>query len=369
MVLRVEIAVIGLGAAGAAALWNLARMGRDVIGIDQFEAPHDRGSSHGQTRLLRVAYAEGEQYVPLVRRSIALWRELEKETGQDIFHQTGVFYAGPQGNEFVVSSRASAARHSVRLDVNASQNRMSVPDTWTSFVEEEGGFVESDRAMRGFIAQAQQAGARLHLNSRVRAISVRDNGVEISVGGETIFADKIVVATGGWALELLPELARHLWVERRVLHWFDDLTGDYSLKAGFKPFIIDTHDGSAFYGFPAIDETGIKVADHTSGGEVATLDNLRREVSTEDVAAITALTRRFLPALSQPRRSVVCPYPMSADGHFIVDVMPSSLRVVVGVGLCGHGFKFAPAIGEALALLALGRGSATDIGFLSAKRF
>jgi sarcosine oxidase len=375
MTIRAQIAVVGLGAAGAPALWQLARAGCDVVGIDQFTPPHDRGSSHGQTRLLRVAYAEGVRYVPFVRRAIALWREIEAESGLNLFHQTGVFYAGDARSEFLSSSMASARAHNVGLQILHDRAEVTcglrVPADWTAFVELEGGFVEAEKAIGAFVGAATRAGARLVTGSKVVSIVPDASGVEIRTDGETVRADKVVVAAGAWTSDLLAALRPYLSIERRVLHWFSDPTGACALSAGFKPFIVEAGDGIEFYGFPSIDGLGVKAAEHDMrvGGasRVDAADALDRHVGADEIARIGQMVRRFLPGLEGPRSSAVCMYPMSKDGNFILDRLGE--RVIVAAGLSGHGFKFAPALGEALAALALDRAPAIDLSFLSLKRF
>jgi sarcosine oxidase len=373
--LETEIAVVGLGAAGSAALWQLTRAGCDVVGIDQFTPPHDRGSSHGQTRLLRVAYAEGAKYVPLVRRAIALWREIEAECGEPLFHQTGVFYAGDAASDFLTSSVASARAHEVRLQVLAGSESVKcglhVPPTWLAFVEEEGGFVEAEQAIAAFLEASVARGARVLSGRKVLGIRPKGAGVEVHTDGDVIDVGKVVVAAGAWTPELLPELAPYLSIERRVLHWFADATGRYRASADFKPFIVEAGDGIEFYGFPAIDGQGVKAGEHDmrigSGAAVAGADGLDRAVSAEEKARAAALVKRFLPGLEGPQSSAVCMYPMSKDGDFILDRVDE--RVVVAAGLSGHGFKFAPALGEALAAMVLDRAPPLDVSFLSQKRF
>jgi sarcosine oxidase len=375
MTMRAQIAVVGLGGAGAPALWSLARAGCDVVGIDQFAPPHDRGSSHGQTRLLRVAYAEGACYVPFVRRAIALWREIEAEVGARLFHQTGVFYAGDARSEFLSSSMASARAHDVVLDTLDKRGDatcgLRIPSDWTAFVELEGGFIEAEKAIGAFLSAATRAGARLLTGAKVVAIVPDASGVEIRTDCGSVRAEKVIVAAGAWTVELLPALKPYLSIERRVLHWFSDPTGACALSAGFKPFIVEAGDGTEFYGFPSIDGCGVKAAEHDMrvGGasRVETADALNRHVGADEVDRIAQVVRRFLPALEGPRSSAVCMYPMSKDGDFIVDRLDG--RIVVGAGLSGHGFKFAPAMGEALAALALDRAMPLDLSFLSLARF
>lgn len=369
-----RIVVVGLGCAGAAALWQLARAGCDVVGIDQFAPPHDQGSSHGQTRLLRVAYAEGAQYVPFVRRAIDLWRELERACGAPLFHQSGVLYAGTGRSPFLASSLATARAHGVRLQQLDAGDEAScglrMPRDWVAFVELEGGFVEAETAIATLLDQARAAGACVIANRRVSAIEADGGGVDIKAGDQTIRADRVIVTAGAWADTLLPALKPHLAVERRVLHWFADPGGRHAHAAGFKPFIVEAGDGSEFYGFPAIDGRGVKAAVHDmrfGSAIVASADALDRSVSAEEKRHVAELVRCFLPGLNGPTASSVCMYPMSTDTHFIVDRLND--RVIVGAGLSGHGFKFAPALGEALAALALERAPPVDLSFLSLKRF
>lgn len=375
MAVETQVAVVGLGAAGAAALWALARAGCDVVGVDQFDVAHDRGSSHGQTRMLRVAYAEGPEYVPLVRRAIGLWRELEAQTGQALFRETGIFYAGEPESAFLKATAASARAQNVTLDIvpaGAQRNRMALPAHWTAFVEREGGFVEAEKALLAFVGEARRSGARV-VTGKVVRFDQRADGVEVKTDRETIHARRVVVAAGAWASELLPSLAPHLRIERRVLHWFEDRGGRHRFDAGFIPFIVDADDGLEFYGFPSIDGLGVKAAEHDMRNAllapVASADKLDLRVSEAEVARASALVRRYLPELGPATASKVCMYPMSTDGHFIVDRLPDAPNVIVAAGLCGHGFKFAPALGEALAALALDRRPPVDIGYLSLKRF
>lgn len=375
-----RVAVVGLGAAGAAALWRLARAGCEAVGIDQFAPLHDRGSSHGQTRLLRVAYAEGERYVPLVRRAIGLWRELEAEAGLRLFHQSGVFYAGGRSSVFLTASLASAKAHRVGLDMLDGpapvKSGLVIPSHWTSFVERDGGFIESDAAIDACLLLARRTGASV-IQQRVLGVESDASGVTIRTRDGVIAADVAVVAAGAWASDLLPEIRPHLAIERRVLHWFADPSGAHAHGAGFRPFIVDADeagDGVEFYGFPAIDGRGVKAAEHDVRSlvvaPVASADDIDRHVGEDERARVAVHVRRFLPALDpRPIASSVCMYPMSADGHFIIDRLASSPRVIVGVGLSGHGFKFMPLIGGALASLALGEALPADMGFLQLKRF
>ena len=366
-----DYAVVGLGAAGSAALGALARTGARVVGIDRFAPPHDQGSSHGETRLLRVAYAEGAEYVPLVRRAITLWRELEARTGTDLFRQTGVVYAGPQASPFLNASLASAHTYSVSIEELSGARiapTLSVPHDWRVCAERDGGYLLVEKAIAALLQDAVSHGAETRLGDPVHAIEADHRGVRIATVRSEIQAKKCVIAAGAWAVELLPPLAPHLQVERKTLHWFTDPTGAYSPDK-FQPFLIDDENGRQFYGFPDCG-TGVKVAEHTQPSPaLARASNVNRNITPADTDPIRALAARHLPLLGEMTRSTTCLYPMSKDGHFIIDAFPDMDRIVIAAGLSGHGFKFAPAIGEALANLATGAAQAVDIGFFSLNRF
>jgi sarcosine oxidase len=366
---RYDCAVIGLGAAGSAALSALARAGVSVIGLDRHDPPHDKGSSHGETRLLRTAYSEGAFYVPMIRRAITLWRALERRTGARVFEQTGVVYVGPAEAPFIAGARDAARRWHLPLrDFRKLDGRIAVPADWLTLVDTTGGFLHPERAIAAFLKDARAHGAVVRKNCRAEALDRAGKEIIIAAGGRRIAAGRVIVTTGAWTRELLPELAPVTHVERRVLHWYEAPKGRYTLAAGFKPFAVATGDGKLFYGFAANAKGEVKVAEHDTAAVIDGPDALNRKISKADLAFIRALVARFMPELGRRTRSAVCMYPMSADEHFIIDRHPDDRRIVIGAGLSGHGFKFAPAIGEALANLALGQRQAVPIGAFALKR-
>jgi sarcosine oxidase len=360
--LYTDVAVIGLGAAGSAALNALARSGARVIGIDRFDPPHDRGSSHGETRLLRTAYAEGPFYVPLVRRAIALWRAAERRTGATLFEHTGVVYAGADGNPFIDATLRAAALGQVRLVPARGLARwFDLPPEWRAVRETGGGYVYPERAIRTFLAEARRHGATVLRDCACETMDRSGASIRLHTSRGTIEAARVVVTTGAWISELMPELAPATFVERRVLHWFADPDRRFTRARGFTPFAIGSEDGQMIYGFPANARGEVKVAEHLRVEVIASPDALDRKVRRADIAAILPPVRRFLPGLGRRLRSSICMYPMAQDERFILAKHPADPRVIVGAGLSGHGFKFAPAIGEVLANLARGRSQKVDI--------
>ena len=355
-----DVAVIGLGAAGSAALNALARAGVRAIGIDRFDPPHAMGSSHGETRLLRIVYAEGPFYVPLVKRAVTLWKAAERRNGIKLFEQTGVVYAGPNDNPFIRSTLAAAGQ--TRLaPVRGLDAWFDLPPDWTRFRESGGGYVYPERAIRTFLSEARRHGARIVRNCTCGAVDRSGKRLVIRTAQGEVTADRAIVATGAWIGELVPELKPMTFVERRVLHWFADPERLYTRGKGFAPFAIGTQDGQMIYGFPANAKGEVKVAEHVRVQVIGSPDALERRVTNADRDAIAPLVRRLVPGLGRILRSTVCMYPMAEDERFILARHPRDRRIVIGAGLSGHGFKFAPAIGEALVNLALGRRPPVDI--------
>ncbi len=363
-----DCAVVGLGAAGSAALSALARMGVRAVGVDQFNPPHAFGSSHGETRLLRTAYSEGAAYVPMAQRSILLWRELERRTATTLFRQTGVRYFGPRDDAFLASARDAAAQFHLALTEGIADTGFALPAGWQRFEERDGGFLFPEPAIAALLDDARAHGAAVIANCACDRLELGGSTIALSTSGGPIQAEHVIIAAGGWSAALIPELAARTHVERRVLHWFEDRDGQHRAEAGFKPFVVTTDEGAMFYGFPANDAGEVKVAEHFEGTPLASPALVDYATGERDAALIEPFVRRYMPGLGKRTRSTVCFYPMSWDGHFILDRHPSDHRIVIGAGLSGHGFKFAPVIGEALADLAMDREQQIDAGFFALSR-
>ena len=264
-----DVAVVGLGAAGAGTLYALAKAGVRAIGVDRYAPPHDQGSSHGETRMLRCAYGEGAGYTPLALASVKAWRALEAETGARLFDQVGLTYAGPQSSAFLATTRASAAANGVPLrDLDGAERARAgyvVPDDWQCFLEPEAGFLYAERSIETLLGAAKARGAEIVTGAPVPAIEADDAGVRVVTDTAVVRARRAVVCAGGWTAELLPQLAGVLRVERRDLHWFDNPDGRWSAAAGFRPFYIEDAEGLAVYGLPDWGGSGVKIGEHMDG--------------------------------------------------------------------------------------------------------
>lgn len=366
--------VLGAGGVGSAALFHLARRGARVLGIEQFAPGHDRGSSHGQTRLIRQAYYEHPDYVPLVQRAFDLWGELETLAGETLYHQVGLVQIGPGDGEVLNGVRASARQH--RLDIDELSHAAAVerypgfriPENCQAIFETRAGYLMVERCVVAHAEQATRWGAELRSGETVRRWSPAGKGVQIETDRATYMADRLVVAAGAWSRQALDGLGVSLEVRRKPLYWWRVRDETYRAERGCPGFLFDLPQG-CFYGFPQIDEAGIKVAEHSGGAAVPDPLQVNRDVDESDRQRVSDFVRDYLPhATTQCTDHTVCMYTMTADAHFIVDRHPEYPQVSFAAGLSGHGFKFTCVLGEALAQLALDGVSTLPIRFLSVNR-
>jgi sarcosine oxidase len=349
-----QIAVIGLGATGSAALYQLARRGVRAIGIEQFEIGHDRGSSHGATRMIRLAHFERPSYVPLMRRAYALWHELEDIAQQKLLHITGIAEIGPPTGDVVRGTRAgdNSDVPCEVLDAASLMHRypaFQIPQSFVAIFQPDGGFIEAGKALAATIAVAKEHGAAIRTGERVTAVKPTSTGVRVVTDRGAIDADFAIVAAGPWLHDLFPELHLPLTVTRQVIGWFEPLEPEQFAAGRFPAFMFESEYGH-HYGFPAYDGNGIKFAKHHHLGEVVHADSYERTVSAQDEAAIRAPLAHYLPAANGPMRATeTCLYTMTPDNTFIIDRVPGFPQIVVASPCCGHGFKFSPVVGEILA--------------------
>ncbi len=368
--------VIGAGGIGSATLDALARRGGRVLGIDRFAPPHDRGSSYGETRIFRKAYMEHPDYVPLARRSEILWRELEERTETRLLHRPGLLQVGPSEGPVIRGVRASATEHALDVDeLGAPELRREFPgfsfeEGSVGLFERDAGYLEVEACIRCALDEAEKAGARLAVDERVLHWDADRDGVSVETDRARYRADRLIVAAGAWAPELLAKLGVEFEVRRKVLLWYRSTRAEHRVDRGMPTFLIETTGERLFYGFPVIDGESLKVAEHTGGVQVGDPLAVDREVGDGDRSPVEAFCRESLPGVtSELLRSSVCLYTMTPDEHFVVDRHPSTPQVVIAAGLSGHGFKFAPALGEALADLALEGRTSFPVEFLSLARF
>jgi sarcosine oxidase len=371
-----DVIVIGVGAMGAATCWQLARRGVRVLGLEQFDIPHSRGSSHGYSRMTRMSYYEHPDYVPLLRRANELWHELERESGEKLLHLVGGLYLGPRDGPLVAGAMRSAEEHRLAHDVVSHgelQRRFPqfvVPEDWIGMLETSAGFLLPELAISAAVTCALQAGAQIHAHEEVRRWEADSTGGVVETTRGTYRANTLVFSGGAWSGELVRKLGVPLTVTRQVLGWV--WPNDWrAFQLGKLPaWMIDRGDGSVYYGFPMQTlSPGFKIALH---GPMHATDprTVAREIQPGDEETFRAGLRRYLPTANGPTLAIrTCLYTNSPDGHFIIDRHPDHGRVVVGAGFSGHGFKFATVIGELLADLATDQVPRCSAEFLRLARF
>jgi sarcosine oxidase len=371
-----DVAVIGLGGIGSAIAAHCAARGASVIGLEQFAPAHNRGSSHGKSRMIRQAYFEDAAYVPLVLRSYELWRALEKEAGENLLRITGVLSVGEETSEIISGTQRAAAQHCLSLqkwsrrEVGERYPSLRLLPNEIALFEPNGGVLDPERCVRAHIQTAESAGAELRFETTVRTWEATDRGATIHLAdGATVSAKKLTLSLGPWFKEALAKLGVVLRVQRNVQVWFSPSTSQYE-AARFPAFLLNRAGLAApLYGFPDFG-AGIKAAFH-GFGDLITADELQREVDAErDVTPVARALDDWMPgAAANFQDATPCMYSLTPDTHFVIDRHPAHANVVLCGGFSGHGFKFAPVIGEIAADLALEGGSRHDIDFLSLKRF
>ncbi len=380
--MRYDAVVVGLGAMGSAALYQLAKSGASVLGLDRFSPPHSSGSTHGDTRITRVGIGEGFEYVPLVRRSHEIWREIEALTGTELLRQCGGLVMASQstqsmhGSETFLDHTVAAAREfgvDHRLlgsaEIGARFPQFGLTGSETAYEEMGAGFVRPERCVEAQIGLARQLGATVRMDEQV--LSYDDDGSRVTVRtpDETYTASKLVVTAGPWVTQLVPDLADHLTVYRQVLYWFD--LEDRSQYHAYRDSPIYIWWGGRsrddmIYGFPMIDGPagGAKVA-REQYATSTTVDTVSRDVTAHEMDEMyEGCVRGRLPGLG--RRCVKarsCLYTVTPDSRFVIDFHPVDPNVIVASPCSGHGFKHSAAIGESLAQLATSGASDIDISW------
>ena len=371
-----DVIVVGLGGMGSAAVRHLAARGSRVLGLERFTPAHDRGSSHGGSRIIRQSYFEDPAYVPLLLRAYELWAEAEKESGADLLTLTGGLYLGPEGGTTFAGSLRAAQEwglpHEV-LDGEAIRARFPTLTPAAGEVavyEERAGFVRPEASVATHLDLAARDGADLRFGQQVLGWSA-DGGVRVRTADGEHTAGHLVVCPGAWAPSLLADLGVPLRVERQVMHWFTP-AGGVGPFVDHPVYIAEQAGGNQIYGFPAIDgpDGGAKVAFFRRGQDTDP-DRLVRTVTETEIDEMQSRLRETLPALGAgtPLHQVACMYTTTPDEHFVIARHPGDERVTVACGFSGHGFKFVPVVGEVLADLALDGTTRHPIALFDPRRF
>ena len=376
---KFDVIVIGLGAVGSATIFQLAKRGTKVLGIDRFAPPHEFGSSHGETRITRLACGEGPLYTQFARRSHEIWRELERDSGEHLLLQNGLLVISGKGQRasahgnpsFLKSSIDAAVANGVAHDVlsDAAIRRrfpaFNVAGGDSAYYEPESGILFPEKGVRVQLQAAAKHGARLLANETVERFEAYQKDVKVATNKATYIADKVVLSVGPWLPDFLPKpLAQRFTIRRQVLLWFELKDGEPPTRYrpdAFPVFYWQLPRKQALYGFPWIDtdQPAIKVATEQYDA-ATTAQTVDRNVTPEEIAAVySEYVADFMPGVSSRCiKSATCMYTCTDDTHFVIDTLPGNPRVIVASPCSGHGFKHSPAIGEGIAeLLTQGRPS------------
>lgn len=371
-----DIIVVGVGTMGAAACDALARRGARVLGLERFGIPHPMGAHHGQSRMFRMSYYEHPDYVPLLKESFTLWQDLEASSGTRLFRITGGLYMAREGGEMVRASTESARLHGLEhetlshADLARRYPLFRLPEGYTGLHEPRAGFIVPELAVSAMASRALEHGATIRGHETVLDWTAGPDHVTVRTDRDTHHAGRLVFTCGAWTGTLLRDLGVNLLVTRQVMGWVWPPEPAPFALGRFPCWAIEHGDGSLHYGFPMLPwHAGLKVARHARGRS-ADPDTLDRRPVAEDESDFRPGLQRHLPTADGPLLSMaVCTYTNSPDSHFIIDTYPRHPAVSVACGFSGHGFKFAPVVGEILADLALDGRTSRPAAFLGLSRF
>lgn len=362
-----DVIVAGLGAMGAATAAELAARGARVLGLDRWAPPHTMGSTHGLTRIIREAYYEHPLYVPLVRRAYEQWAALEAESGRTLFLRTGGLMIGPAEGTLVAGARRSVRDHGLpHEEMPIAEARRRWPavrgdDEWTALYEPRAGLLFPEACVEAMLARARALGAELCTDSPVLRWHAEGSGVVVESESGTYRGDRLVLAVGAWLPRLVPELRLPLTVERQVFHWMAPAAQAHDLRPERLPIALWEYAPERFFCTFADTGDGVKAQIHHEG-EMVDPELVRRDTTPDEEARTRALLARCIPAANGALlRTTVCLYTNTPDHHFIIDRHPEHAQVTLVSPCSGHGFKFASAIGEVVAELALEGRSAFDL--------
>jgi sarcosine oxidase len=362
-----DVAVIGLGAMGSAALWQLAKRGLSGVGIDRFVPPHPHGSTHGHTRIIREAYYEHPLYVPLVQRAYTMWDELAREARTELFRPTGGLMLGAEQGTLVRGALRSARDHHLTyelLDAPEVRRRfpaLTLPDGQVGVHEPRAGLLFPEKGVSTMLAAAASAGAEIRTGARVTGWHATADLVTVTTDLGDVTAARVIIAAGAWMGSLVPELAASLTPTRQMGHWFEPRAHPERFLADRLPVLLWEHSPERFfYSLPDAGD-GLKASIHHEGIPVDP-DAQRRDVTAAETAALCAIMERLMPdGVGRVIERGTCLYTNTPDGHFAIGIHPGAPRVIIASPCSGHGFKFAPAIGELLAGLVLGEAPRFDL--------
>ncbi len=376
--------VIGVGSMGSAACYWLAKRGYKVLGLEQFDIPHEQGSHAGQSRIIRQAYFEHPGYVPLLQRAYYNWQQLEKQTGTPVYFKTGLLYHGPAGHAMMKGVREAASLYDIELNNLTGQqtvpwySQFHILPAFESIYEPAAGFIRPEKAVAIYKDEAIKNAADIHTREPVMEWTKENARIKVITGKSIYYSKKLIIAAGAWAGRMIPGLNTSLKITRQVIVWVKPADEKMFAPDRFPCWIIadDKREG-VLYGFPYLakekfgEPDGMKFAWHYAGNETNP-DHVNRNISRDETNDLIRQVAEYIPAVgnSELLAAKTCLYANSADENFIIDHLPGyEGDVTIACGFSGHGFKFVSVIGEILADLAMNGKTSLPVDFLSLKRF
>ena len=370
-----DVIVVGVGGMGSAAAYHLAARGLRVLALERFALGHERGSSHGLTRIIRLAYFEHPSYVPLLRRAFELWRELQARASEPLLHITGALDVGWEGSDVFEGSRRSCMEHELPHEVltgrslNARVPAWRLSDRAAAVLQPDGGFLRPERCIQAHVAGALAAGATIRAGERVVEWDAGGGRVRVRTDRAIYEAGQLVLTAGAWMGSVAPSLASLLVPERQVLGWFEVSHPALFTPQRFPVFVLDAEEGR-FYGFPEDTAPGLKIGKYHHLGERVDPETMSRECGLADETALRSAVARYLPqANGSLLRSTACMFTNTPDEHFILDRNPGAPEVLLVSPCSGHGFKFCTVIGEIVADLVKGGETRHNVELFRLDRF
>ena len=378
-----DVIVIGVGSMGSATCYYLSKRGYKVLGLEQFDISHEYGSHAGQSRIIRKAYFEHPDYVPLLERAYKNWEQIERETGEQLYYKTGLLYAGISTNEMIKGVKLSASLYNIEMEqlniADASHRfpQFSFPNDFEILFEPDAGFLPPERSIRLYAAQAKKIGVSINTNEKVIEWKKEGVGIMVKTDRHTYYCNKLIITSGAWAGKMIPGFSSKIKVTRQFIAWIKTKNDNQFTLNNFPCWMIgDADKHGCFYGFPLLDTkkfgepAGLKLAHHFPA-QVTNPDNVNRQTTEDDLKNIKYCLDKYLPGVfDSVLHTKICLYGNSPDENFIIDKLPGyEENVSIACGFSGHGFKFASVVGEILADLAIEGKSNLPMEFLNAKRF
>lgn len=377
-----DVIVLGVGSMGSSTCYHLAKQGYKVLGLEQFDIPHELGSHSGQSRIIRKAYGEASDYVPLLERAYQNWKTLESETGSQVYYKTGLVYFGAKNDTFLETVKQSSSQYNIPVNSLSEKEckqkypQFELPSDFERLEEPDAGLLTPERSILLFVQQALFNGAVIRTKEKVLEWERQNGTITVKTDKGTYQTKKLVITAGPWAGKMIPNLAQKLKVTRQSIAWVQPKKWDNFALGNFPCWNI-INEGYDFYGFPILPvgkfggPLGLKLALHYPGGDITDPDMVNRNPKESDENVLIQFLNRFMPdGYKNTLEMKTCLYTNTPDENFIVDYLPDFDKdVAIAAGFSGHGFKFASVIGEIMADLTINGSTQIPINFLNAQRF